>query len=52
MSRLLHDDEKIHATSARLFNVLEKLAEDENSFPPKYFDPKTTEMTMSGLVLL
>ena len=38
-SRLLHDDAKIHATSARLYNVLGKLAGNENSFPPKYFDP-------------
>ena len=38
-SRLLHDDAKIHATSARLYNVLGKLAGDENRFPPKYFDP-------------
>ena len=26
-SRLLHDDAKIHATSARLYNVLENLRE-------------------------
>ena len=31
-SRLLHDDAKIHATSARLYNVLENWRE-------KYFDP-------------
>ena len=38
-SRLLHEDAKIHATWARLYNVLGKLAGNENSFPPKYVDP-------------
>ena len=38
-SRLLHDDAKIHGTSARLDNVLGKLVGDENRFPAKYFDP-------------
>ena len=33
------DDAKIHATSARLYNVPGKLAGNENSFLPKYFDP-------------
>ena len=33
--RLLHDDAKILATSARLYKVLGKLAGNENSFPPK-----------------
>ena len=37
-SRLLHDDAKIHATSARLYNVLGKLAGNANSFPPIYSD--------------
>ena len=37
-SRLLHDDAKIHATSARLYNVLENWREMKTVFP-KYFDP-------------
>ena len=37
-SWLLHDDAKIYATSAWLYNVLENWG-DENRFPPKYFDP-------------
>ena len=37
-SRLLHDDAKIHATSARLYNVLENWREMKTVFPPKYFD--------------
>ena len=43
-SRLLHDNAKIHATSARLYNVLGKLAGNENSFPSKYFDPRITRI--------
>ena len=38
-SRLSHVDAKIHATSARLYNFPKKLAGNENSFLPKYFDP-------------
>ena len=39
MSRLLHDDAKIHATSAPLYNVLENWREMKTCFLPKYFDP-------------
>ena len=34
-SWLLHDDAKIHAMLARLYNVLEKLVGYENRFRPK-----------------
>ena len=64
MSRLLHDDAKMHATSARHYNVLENWREmkyfDPDSRPPDFilyvttkssFCVKITEMTMSGIVL-
>ena len=71
-SRLMHDDAKMHATSARLYNVLEnwrdmKTVSSEIFWSGQMtswfysvfqyattrssFCMKTTEMTMSGLVL-
>ena len=61
-SRLLHDDTKIHATSAKLYNILENWREMKTVFRRFYsifqyvktrssFYVKITEMTMSGLVL-
>ena len=38
-SWLLHDDVKIHATLAWLYNVLENWREMKTVFRPKYFDP-------------
>ena len=39
-SRMLHDDAKIHATLALLYNVFENWREMKvNSFRPTFFDP-------------